>query len=149
MPRVFWLVIGLLLLLNLLAIGIAIKSAGGRSYPKEASTSVIQTVDYAKLTQIINQQIAALPTPQNGSNGKNGKDAVAKDGAQGPQGAPGASIVGPQGETGPQGEAGTEGKSVEMHYNTAKAQIEWRFTGDLFWTTLVAGCTLTNTCVVL
>lgn len=74
-------------------------------------------------------------------------------GALGPAGQPGvqgstgvAGVVGPEGPVGPQGEPGAAAVPIEIRYNDTKKQIEWRYAGDMLWTTLVQACQLTDTC---
>lgn len=65
-------------------------------------------------------------------------------GVQGTQGEVGA--IGPEGPAGPQGEPGAAAVPIEIRYNDIKKQIEWRYVGDMLWTTLVQACQLTDTC---
>lgn len=84
-------------------------------------------------------------------------------GLTGAQGISGLSIVGPKGDAGSsgkdgqdgqngldgkdgeKGEPGIPGREVELSEDEL-GNILWRYTGDDFWTVLVEGCKLTNTC---
>lgn len=151
-PKLIWIVLGLLLLISLASLVVALKNPSGHSYPYEVQSSQPQ-INYQKISQIVAKQVAALPTPpagSNGANGVNGRNGI--NGSPGQNGTNGQSIVGipgPQGEAGiqgPQGDPGAPGKTVELQYNSLKAEIEWRYTDDLLWRPLVSACTLTNTC---
>jgi hypothetical protein len=140
-PKIVWFILGLLLLMSFLSISIAIHNPSGRSYPRTvagpqgAKGDAVQ-IDYNKLAALIHNEVAALPQPKDGVNGKDGKNGV--------DGKPG--VNGKNGQDGAQGIPGADGKSIELRYNAAKSQIEWRFSGDIAWITLVSGCVLTNTC---
>lgn len=147
-PKTVWALLILALLLNVIAIGIAIHSPSGHSYPQVLQTPVAQ-VDYTKITQIVARQIAALPKPINGINGVNGVSG--QSGTPGIQGLTGAQglqgPIGPQGEAGlqgPQGDPGIPGAQIEIRY--VGGLIEWRYNGQLLWQILVSACTLTNMC---
>lgn len=149
-PKLFWIIIIIAVLLNLVTILIALHSPSGKSYPHyiQGPRGEAATVDYDKITSIVKQQIATLPTPH---DGKDGQSIVGPSGPSGPtgsQGVPGLSgSNGTDGTAGVQGEPGQPGKSIELRYDSARSQIEWRYEGDLLWATLVQACTLTNTCV--
>lgn len=105
------------------------------------------TIDYNAIDQYalaqIQAQIAALPKPQNGVNGQPSQSIIGPQGAQGipgVQGATGASIIGPQGEP------GAPGKEIELRYNPAKQETEWRYAGDFGWEVLFQNCQILGTC---
>lgn len=144
-PPVIWIVLGLLLLFSFFSILIAIHNPSGRSYPQMVQSAQPEPVDYAKITKIVQHQISLLPTPQNGVNGKDGVNGTnGTTGATGKTGSVG--VAGAQGSPGPQGEPGATGKSIQLRYNATKAQIEYRYDGDITWNILVTICTLTNAC---
>lgn len=81
---------------------------------------------------------------------------VGEQGAPGPKG---DTVVGPRGDTviGPQGPAGVDGKGergdpgipgreIELSRDPLSGDLQWRYTGDDFWTVLVEGCELKNEC---
>lgn len=156
-PKIVWVILILLGILQLFIIGVAIHEPSGRSYPRQVET-IKADIDYDKINEMIKKQLASLPTPQNGSNGTS---------IVGATGAKGTSIKGDTGSQGanvttdqiadavakyflvnppPAGEIGVAGKTPEIRYNFAKAQLELRYEGDFTWTPLVSACTLTNTC---
>lgn len=151
LPKSFWVIIftGMFLILGaLIAVYIAVRNPSGHSYPKviQGPKGDTAQIDYSKINSAIAQQLAALPKAQNGVDGLPGENGTM--GIQGLMGIPGpAGPQGPQGETGGQGDPGVSGKSIEVRYNDAKAEVEWRYDGDIGWTPLVTACTLTNTCV--
>lgn len=109
---------------------------------KDGKDGQTPQIDYSKIDAYIQKQIAAIPTPINGLNGANGKT-----GATGSQGQIGK--TGLQGSSGSQGEPGVAGKSIELRYNDAKSEIEWRYVGDLTWVPLLKDCQILNTCEAL
>lgn len=140
-PIIIWIAIIALLLMGLITNFIAARNPSARSYPQQVKV-VYESIDYNKITSQIKQQVAALPLAKAGANGKDGKDGQpGKTGATGAKGAQGV-----QGSSGAQGEPGAAGKSIEIRFNATKNQIEWRYTGDFGWITLITTCTLTNTC---
>lgn len=90
-------------------------------------------VDYNRVGQLIEAQIAALPAPQNGSNGLNG------DSIQGDQGSPGTSI---QGAPGPSGIPGTDGRNgidgliLQLQVDPTNCQLQDKYTVSDFWITI-------------
>lgn len=149
-PITVWVALALLLLMSFISIAIAIHNPNGRSYPQTmvAQPAAPPQVDYTKITKIVQQQLMALPKPQNGINGENGTNG--KDGTLGKPGTVGSQGgTGVQGQPGTQGDPGPAGLSAELRYNAARSEIEWRYVGELAWRPLVSACVLTNTCVVL
>lgn len=87
---------------------------------------------------------------------------------QGPRGEKGASIVGPQGKKGEsvqgpiglpgvdgkngtdgkgeKGDPGEPGREIEIRHDGKTEQLQWRYSGDDLWTTLVRDCEIINTC---
>lgn len=127
-----------------LTVAVAIHNPNGKSYPKtivgeQGPKGDTAQIDYDKLATIIHNEVATLPVPKDGVNGKDGKNgSTGKSGARGVQGA--------DGQPGIQGSPGADGKSIELRYNSSKAELEYRYDGDLNWTPLVTVCVLTNTC---
>lgn len=140
-PWLIWLAIVALLLMGLISNIIAARNPSARSYPRLVQGPIgpkgdTPQIDYTKIANIINQQIATLPKPKDGIDGTNGKNGVI--------GNPG--VNGTNGQDGLPGVQGADGLSVELRYNAAKQQIEWRYVGDITWKLLVSNCTLANTC---
>lgn len=165
-PKLFWVVITILILLNLATLIVALRSPNGNSYPNQS----IAPLNYTKVAQIIHQQLENIPVkngvdgqsivgPQglSGTNGLNGVDGINGQNVTSDQIAtavsaylqvnpPASGAQGEKGDTGLQGPAGTDASTVELQYNTVKAQIEWRYNGDTSWQVLVQTCALTNSC---
>lgn len=151
-PKIAWVILALVLILQIVVVVIAIRAPSGRSYPKATPQVMVDRVDYNKISQLIHDQIVGLHV----TNGTDGQPGVVgpvgptgqsgASGVSGLQGSEGAAIQGPKGDTGSQGDPGTPGKSIEIRYNLAGARIEYRYEGDFIWTPLVDACTLTNTC---
>lgn len=82
---------------------------------------------------------------EDGSQGEQGD--VGPAGEQGPMGEQGP--PGPQGERGPVGPVGPQGpsgQSIELRGNDGSQSIEWRYTDDENWQTLIPYCVLTGSC---
>lgn len=145
-PKVVWVILGLLLLLQVTTLVIAIRKPAGKSYPAQI------------------QNVLIGPQGKLGPVGAQGEPGLSIQGTPGIQGTDGLQGSAPtdsqislavssyltanppaQGATGPQGEPGLDGKSVELRY--ANNEIEWRFSGDITWTLLAQACQLTDSCV--
>lgn len=75
---------------------------------------------------------------ERGAPGKNGQGVAGPQGQQGLQGIPG-----PKGE---QGLPGIPGRTPELSYDPDTGDLLIRYDGDDFWTILIEGCALRNTC---
>lgn len=152
-PKIAWVILALVLLLQVAVVIIAVRAPSGRSYPKATPQVTVDRVDYDKIGQLIDQRLANLHLI-NGVDGQPGAvgpvgqtGSVGQAGANGLQGGVGVAVQGPKGDIGNQGEPGEPGKSVEIRYNLTASRIEWRYVGEFSWIPLVTACTLTNTCV--
>lgn len=134
-PLLIWIAIVALLLMGLISNVIAARNPSARSYPQQVKI-VYQPIDYDKINGFIKEQVANIPLAKAGVDGKDGQPG--RTGAKG--------TTGSQGLPGTQGIPGADGKSIQLRYNAAKAQIEYRYDGDITWNGLVTVCTLTNTC---
>lgn len=91
-------------------------------------------VDYVKINQLIQAQIAALPKPQNGVNGAPGQSVVGPQGAQGIPGAIGP--TGNNGNPGKDGENGIDGLVLQVQVDPLTCQLQSKYTVSDFWITL-------------
>lgn len=104
-----------------------------------------EPVDYQKVGQIVQEQIASLPSPKNGldgmngTNGANGSDAIVDYNRL--QGVielevsklqPPAPVVPPQ---------------IEQRENPVNGKTEWRCAGDTLWTSLQSSPILKDGCL--
>lgn len=143
LPKLLWIILGLIFLLDIVTIFIALRSPSSHSYPSQKP--IVISLDYNKINALVQADLNALPQAQNGVNGTNGING--KDGAQGPSGVAGPTgATGETGQTGSPGDSGAPARQVELRYNAVKNQVEWHYDGDISWNTLVSACTLTNTC---
>lgn len=104
-------------------------------------TAVVQgnppaQIDYQRVAQIIQQQLATLPAPQNGTPGIPGIP-----GQNGINGVPGTGGV-----PGKDGTNGIDGRTPEVRSNPMTGDIEWHYVGDRLWTILVPKCSLIINC---
>lgn len=144
-PKLVWVILGILLLLNLVSIGVALRSPSGKSYPS---------------TQVVKGPVGDIgPVGPAGPQGQAGISLQGSLGPQGVQGQPGISVTPDQIASavadylqanppaqGPQGDQGQSGREVELRTDPNNGDLEWRYVGSLQWLLLTKSCQLTNTC---
>lgn len=144
-PRLVWVILGILLLLNLVSIGVALHSPSGKSYPS---------------TQIVKGPTGDIgPVGPAGPQGQTGISLQGSPGPQGVQGQPGVNVTPDQIASavsdylqanppiqGGQGDPGISGREVELQSDPLTGDLEWRYVGDSFWQPLLKLCQITNTC---
>lgn len=96
------------------------------------------SIDYNKVNQLIQDQLASLPKPQNGVNGANGQQ-----GQSGLQGIPGSTgttgaqgTAGTNGASGTNGENGVDGLTLQVQVNPITCQLQDKYTISAFWITI-------------
>jgi hypothetical protein len=90
-------------------------------------------IDYDKINQLIQAQIAAIPKPQNGINGQNGTNGQSIQGAQGTQGVSIQGAVGATGAAGKDGQNGVDGLTLDVQVDPNTCKIQKKYTVADFW----------------
>lgn len=135
------LTICVIVLIALLAANLVHRTVNPRatSFPKvqvvNGKDGMNARVDYDKINQLVQAQVAALPSPQNGMNGTNGTNGQS---VQGVQGIPG---VGMQGIPGV-GVNGKDGSNVppmpvlQVQVDPSTCQLQTKYDTSDFWTSI-------------